>query len=117
MGGLASLLLALLIVLILLQNLPTILRMGVTNLSAIGLVIVVSLALGHLFGGPTKATRAPLALTAAYRNGALALLVGTTAFVRSVPYIAAYEAVALACCTVYLVWVLWRAKPTVGARS
>jgi BASS family bile acid:Na+ symporter len=114
-GRLASLLLPLLIALILLQNLETILGMGLVNLIAMSLVILLTLAAGHVLGGRRRATRAPLALTSAYRNGALALLVATSSFIHSTPYVAAYEAVALVFCVAYIAAVLWRERSALSA--
>jgi len=56
-------------------------------------------------------------VTSAYRNGALALVVATSSFIHSTPYVAAYEAVALLFCVAYIAAVLWRERSAISAQG
>jgi bile acid:Na+ symporter, BASS family len=77
-----------LIIVIILGNLGTMLSFGPISLGAMLAVLVATLAIGHLLGGPDRRdkgseplyTRTALGITASFRNSALALLIANANF-------------------------------------
>lgn len=78
------------------------------------LLLASSLAIGWIFGGPSQATRATLALTTAVRNAAVGLVIVTTSFAGTAAgtAVVAYGLVSifgtLACAFAYRAWMLPR---------
>ena len=77
-----------LIIVIILANFGTILSFGLISLGTMLAVLVATLAIGHLLGGPDRSdkeseplgTRTALGITTSFRNSALALLIANANF-------------------------------------
>jgi BASS family bile acid:Na+ symporter len=76
----SNILFPLLIVLVIVADFDTILSLGLTSIGVMFAVLIASLFIGHLLGGPTLGTRTALGVSSAVRNAALALLIQTSIF-------------------------------------
>jgi BASS family bile acid:Na+ symporter len=85
---------------------PDLLRIGPRAYAAVALTVAVSIALGHLLGGPSPRTRTVLAVASSMRNPGLALLVVQLNFPgRGIgEVLLAYALATLVFLTVYLAW-------------
>jgi BASS family bile acid:Na+ symporter len=76
----SNILFPLLIILVIVNDFDTILSLGLTSVGAMFAILVASLIIGHLLGGPALGTRTALGVTSTVRNAALALLIANINF-------------------------------------
>lgn len=102
----AGILLAILIVLALANIWRPVVTAGFRVTSAIVLVTVLALAVGHLLGGPQPATRTATAVSSGLRNGGLALLVAAINSARPavVATVLAYFVISALTVIPYVTW-------------
>lgn len=88
----ASVILAVLVLLVVAAKFTAILAVGLAGLALIVLMTLAALAIGHLLGGPDADERTTLALTCASRFPGLALLVASVNFPKAdaLPVVVAY---------------------------
>lgn len=102
----ANVLFCILIIWVLAQQLDGVLRIGIVPFSVIGLLVLISLWVGHLLGGRDSSTRMTLATTAATHSAVLALFIATLNLphLSVLPAITVYVLVSGALTTAYLTW-------------
>ncbi len=103
---LAKLLLVLLIAVILVPGIRMILHFGALPALAIVIMVGVSLALGHLLGGPTPDERAAIAIATIVRNVGLALFITALSRVEQtvLPTLLSYMILGAIVAVPYAVW-------------
>jgi BASS family bile acid:Na+ symporter len=108
--ALAGVLLALSAVGLLVLALPVALHLDFASVGAILVVIVASLALGQLLGGPRPDTRMVLAIVASQRNLGLALLLAGVLFERHLPTQVIILAYAILVQVVHIPYLRWQKR-------
>lgn len=102
----ANVLFGILIVWLLAQQLDAVLQIGIVPLIVIGLLVLISLWVGHFLGGRESSTRMTLATTTATHSTALALFIATLNLphLSISPAITVYVLVSSAIAIAYLTW-------------
>lgn len=102
----ANLLFGILIIWVLAQQLDAVLQIGIVSLIVIGLLVLISLWVGHFLGGRESSTRMTLATTTATHSAALALFIAALNLphLSISPAIAVYVLVSGAITIAYLTW-------------
>jgi bile acid:Na+ symporter, BASS family len=102
----ANVLFSFLIIWVLAQQLDAVLQIGLLPLLVIGLLVLISLWVGHFLGGRESSTRVTLATTTATHSASLALFIATLNLpnLPVSPAIAAYVLVSGALTIAYLTW-------------
>lgn len=102
----ANVLFGILIIWVLAQQLDAILQIGIFPLVVIGLLVLISLWVGHFLGGRESSTRMTLAITSATHSAALALFIATLNLphLSVSPVITVYVLVSGALTIAYLTW-------------
>jgi bile acid:Na+ symporter, BASS family len=102
----ANVLFGILIIWVLAQQLDAVLRIGIVPFVVIGLLVLISLWVGHFLGGRESSTRMTLATTTATHSAALALFIATLNFphLSVSPAITVYVLVSGALTIAYLTW-------------
>jgi bile acid:Na+ symporter, BASS family len=102
----ANVLFGILIVWVLAQQLDAVIRIGLVPFIVIGLLVLISLWVGHFLGGRESSTRMTLAATTATHSAALALFIATLNLphLSVSPAITVYVLVSGALTIAYLTW-------------
>jgi bile acid:Na+ symporter, BASS family len=102
----ANVLFGILIVWVLAQQLDAVIRIGLVPFIVIGLLVLISLWVGHFLGGRESSTRMTLATTTATHSAALALFIATLNLphLSVSPAITVYVLVSGALTIAYLTW-------------
>jgi bile acid:Na+ symporter, BASS family len=102
----ANVLFCILIIWVLAQELDAVLRIGIVPFVVIGLLVLISLWVGHFLGGRESSTRMTLATTTATHSAALALFIATLNLphLSVLPAITVYVLVSGALAIAYLTW-------------
>jgi bile acid:Na+ symporter, BASS family len=102
----ANVLFCILMIWVLAQQLDAVLRIGIVPLVVIGLLVLISLWVGHFLGGRESSTRMTLATTTATHSAALALFIATLNLphLSVLPAITVYVLVSGALAIAYLTW-------------
>ncbi|HEY9663711.1 MAG TPA: hypothetical protein V6C65_35125, partial [Allocoleopsis sp.] len=102
----ANILFGILIIWVLAQQLDAVLHIGIVSLIVIGLLVLLSLWVGHLLGGRESSTRMTLATTTATHSAALALFIAglNLPHLSISPAIAVYVLISGAITIAYLTW-------------
>jgi len=83
------------IVLIIVKDIDVILDMGLITLAVVVGLSATYMAIGHLLGGPTLGGRMQMSMFSGQRNGAVAMLVASSAVPAAIPVIVAFGIIAL----------------------
>lgn len=102
----ANILFGILIICVLAQQLDAVLQIGIIPLVVIGLLVLISLWVGHFLGGREASTRTTLAATTATHSAALALFIAALNLphLSVSPAITAYVLVSGVLTIAYLTW-------------
>jgi BASS family bile acid:Na+ symporter len=102
----ANILFSILIIWVLAQQLDAVLHIGIVSLIVIGLLVLISLSVGHFLGGREPSTRMTLATTTATHSASLALFIAALNLphLSISPAIAVYVLVSGAITIAYLTW-------------
>lgn len=102
----ANILFGILIIWVLAQQLDAVLHIGIVPLIVIGLLVLLSLWVGHFLGGRESSTRMTLATTTATHSAALALFIAglNLPHLSISPAIAVYVLISGAITIAYLTW-------------
>ncbi len=102
----ANVMFIVLVIFVLVKSLDIVLGLSFLSVVAIIFMTVVSLAIGHLLGGPREDTRTALAVFCATRNPGLALLIASLNFpeLGVLPILIAYVLVGALAAIPYLTW-------------